>query len=195
MIICYVRGEQLDKLCFSASDLIRYWKNENLSIHATFMYLLCLSRIKTLELECELYRMKCIWKSNGLHWNDTKLHLFVFRKRFFICAYLRWCLIRSGDIRLETFHVPRNRSNSTQYHINSINEYAIICNRPYVFIAISHVSSASYSVWSTARGPFNQHGFNLIPTWIRNHKARECEWWFITYPFPNINNDTVEVWE
>ena len=29
LYLCYVRGEQLDKLCFSASHLIRYWKMYN----------------------------------------------------------------------------------------------------------------------------------------------------------------------
>ena len=29
LYLCYVRGEQLDKLCFSSSHFIRYWKMQN----------------------------------------------------------------------------------------------------------------------------------------------------------------------
>ena len=37
---CRVSGEHLDKLCFSASHLIRYWKNVKLYVHAMLMYLI-----------------------------------------------------------------------------------------------------------------------------------------------------------
>ena len=34
----------------------------------------------------------------------------------------------------------------------------------------------------------------LIPGWISNHRTRKM-WNEITYPFPNVNGGTVEVWE
>ena len=41
--------------------------------------------------------------------------------------------------------------------------------------------------------PFYQHGLTLIPTWISNHIPSKV-WDGITYPFPNFNGATVEVW-
>ena len=43
-------------------------------------------------------------------------------------------------------------------------------------------------------GPFYCHALTLIPAWISNHMARKV-WDEITYPFPNFNSCTVEVWE
>ena len=42
--------------------------------------------------------------------------------------------------------------------------------------------------------PFYLHGLTLIPTWISNHIPSKV-WDEITYPFPNFNDSTVEVWE
>ena len=44
--------------------------------------------------------------------------------------------------------------------------------------------------WDT----FYWHGLTLIPAWISNHKHIKA-WDEITYPFPNFNGCTVEVWE
>ena len=44
------------------------------------------------------------------------------------------------------------------------------------------------------RGPFYWHGLTLIPTWINNHRHNKM-WDESTYPFPNLNGYTVEVWE
>ena len=42
--------------------------------------------------------------------------------------------------------------------------------------------------------PFYQHGLTLIPAWISNYV--HCKMWDeITYPSPNFNGCTVEVWE
>ena len=43
-------------------------------------------------------------------------------------------------------------------------------------------------------GPFYWHGLTLIPAWISNHMPSKV-WGEITYPFPNFNGCTVEVWE
>ena len=46
----YVRGEQLDKLCFSASHLTRYWKMYNY-VHMQCFSILCIFwEIKHLNL-------------------------------------------------------------------------------------------------------------------------------------------------
>ena len=41
---------------------------------------------------------------------------------------------------------------------------------------------------------FYYHGLTLIPAWISNHMSSKV-WDEITYPFPNFNGCTVEVWE
>ena len=51
LYLCYVRGEQLDKLCFSASHLIRYWKMYNY-MHMQCLCILCIFwEIKHLNLK------------------------------------------------------------------------------------------------------------------------------------------------
>ena len=47
---------------------------------------------------------------------------------------------------------------------------------------------------SFSLGPFYWHGLNLIQTWIINHMSGKVldE---ITYPFPNFDGETIEVWE
>ena len=43
-------------------------------------------------------------------------------------------------------------------------------------------------------GPFYQLGLTLIPAWICNYIHYKM-WDENTYPFPNFNGTTVEVWE
>ena len=43
------------------------------------------------------------------------------------------------------------------------------------------------------RGPFYYYGLTLIPAWISNHMHNKV-WDEITYPFPNFNGGTIEVW-
>ena len=47
-----------------------------------------------------------------------------------------------------------------------------------------------------ARGPFYKHELTLTPVWIStsNHLLSNM-WDKITYPFPNFNGCTVEIWE
>ena len=44
------------------------------------------------------------------------------------------------------------------------------------------------------RGPFYWHGLILTQTWISNY-LHHGVWDEITYPFPNFNGATDEVWE
>ena len=44
-------------------------------------------------------------------------------------------------------------------------------------------------------GPFYWHGLTLISTWINNYIPHYKVWDEITYPLPNFNGCTVEVWE
>ena len=44
------------------------------------------------------------------------------------------------------------------------------------------------------RGPVYIHGLTLILAWISNHLPSKV-WDEITYPIPNFNGYTVEVWE
>ena len=48
--------------------------------------------------------------------------------------------------------------------------------------------------WEETRGPFSSQGLTLIHTWISNH-THDKVWVEITYPFPNFNGVTVEVWK
>ena len=58
LYLCYVRGEQLDKLCFSASHLIRYWKMYNY-VHMQCLCILCIFwEIKHLNLNLNLPEQK-----------------------------------------------------------------------------------------------------------------------------------------
>ena len=43
------------------------------------------------------------------------------------------------------------------------------------------------------RGPFYWSELTLIPAWISKHTLRKV-WDEITYPFPNFNGCTIEVW-
>ena len=77
LYLCYVRGEQLDKLCFSASHLIRYWKMYNY-MHMKCLCILCIFwEIKHLNLTwtwtlplappqyrtANFYILRCLWKT------------------------------------------------------------------------------------------------------------------------------------
>ena len=44
------------------------------------------------------------------------------------------------------------------------------------------------------RGPFYSHGLTSTLAWIRNYIYYNV-WYEITYPFPNFNGCTVEIWE
>ena len=48
--------------------------------------------------------------------------------------------------------------------------------------------------WPNTWGPFHLYGLTLIPSWIGNY-IHYIVWSEITYPFPNCNGGTVEVWE
>ena len=52
------------------------------------------------------------------------------------------------------------------------------------------LSDDSFATW----GPLCQHGLSLMPALIGNYIHYKV-WDEITYPFPNINGTTVEVWE
>ena len=61
--------------------------------------------------------------------------------------------------------------------------------------------SFSFTIWlrytcvtTDTRVPFYQHGLTLITIWISNHMPSK-RWDEFTYPFPNFNGCTVEVWE
>ena len=70
-------------------------------------------------------------------------------------------------------------------------------HRQHFDIYIQLIDLSTYRValvWILFWGPLYQHGFNSIPAWTSNHMPSEV-WVEITYPFPNTNGATVEVWE
>ena len=66
-------------------------------------------------------------------------------------------------------------------------------NRSSVYVCID-TSGFKNLPERTSRGPFYKHGLNLIPAWISNCTHNKV-WDKTTYPFPNFNGCTVEVWE
>ena len=99
--------------------------------------------------------------------------------------------------------------NNTMYTqpINMINSsisvyretsYAHFCALV-IFLLYCHCTEywigSSSSAWH--HGPlllFYLHGLTLTPAWINDYIHYKV-WDGITYPFPNINGSTVEVWE
>ena len=56
-------------------------------------------------------------------------------------------------------------------------------------------AGAKYILWLVnSRGPFYYNFLTLITAWICHHMSNKV-WDEITYPFPNFNNWTIEVWE
>ena len=45
-----------------------------------------------------------------------------------------------------------------------------------------------------ASGPFTNMVITNIPAWMSNHMSSKG-WYEITYPYPNFNGCTVEVWD
>ena len=56
------------------------------------------------------------------------------------------------------------------------------------------MSCRDWTTWPDTSGTFYQHGLTVISAWISNHIHYNV-WDEITYPFPNFNGCTVEVWE
>ena len=58
---------------------------------------------------------------------------------------------------------------------------------------VPYLLSQTIVTWRSGT-PFYQHGLTSIPAWKSNHMPSEV-WDGITYPFPNFNSATIEVWE
>ena len=95
-------------------------------------------------------------------------------------------------------HIPRTKQ-SQQYLAHNLWDILYIscvfcCERLLIFPSIS------MSLWEKVSEvtPLNNGPFNivqtLIPAWISNHiHYKTCD--EITYPFPNFNGCTIEVWK
>ena len=55
-------------------------------------------------------------------------------------------------------------------------------------------SSLINMIFVNTRCPFYLHGLTLTPAWISYHIHHKM-WNEITYPFPNFNGATIELWE
>ena len=83
LYLCYVRGEQLDKLCFSASHLIRYWKMYNY-MHMQCLCILCIFwEIKHLNLNL---------KFQQFHW--AEYHSL---KEIIVMSVPKWFWLKKSD--------------------------------------------------------------------------------------------------
>ena len=71
---------------------------------------------------------------------------------------------------------------------------AIQENEYKLFVAQLHYIASRNLVTIPSAAPFYLQSLILIPSWVRNYihyKVRDA----ITYPFPNLNCETVEIWE
>ena len=78
-----------------------------------------------------------------------------------------------------------------EYDLNEIHEFNRVLqyDEPETKIKQSNTLNISYEMYCT-----EPHRSILIPTWISNY-IHYYVWDEITYPFPNFNGCTVEVWE
>ena len=93
LYLCYVRGEQLDKPCFSDSHLIRYWKMYNY-VHMQCLCILCIFwETKHLNLNLNL-------KSTFICYKLSKLpcfHCIIYRwtcnikHQLSVIVIFQWC--------------------------------------------------------------------------------------------------------
>ena len=72
----------------------------------------------------------------------------------------------------------------------------ILANKMYSYVSVCWITKVPFlHCWhSNIRGPFYKHGLTLIPAGISNHISSKL-WDEITYPSPNFNYATVEIWE
>ena len=56
-----------------------------------------------------------------------------------------------------------------------------------------HVGPMNFAIWKP-KDPFYLHGLTVISAWISGHIHNKV-WDEITYPSPNVNSCTIEVWE
>ena len=91
------------------------------------------------------------------------------------------------------------------YEIQTDQKEHIWClNLPCITIQIYPVQTILHTRWGISNflsygcynpwAPFTKQGLTLIPACISNHMASKV-WDEITYPFPNLNGWSVEVWE
>ena len=83
----------------------------------------------------------------------------------------------------------RNRDFKEVFVIVLIHESVIIKS-----VRISALQSSSHIQRIDPWPPFHLHGITLLPAWIGMYIHYKV-WVEITYPFPNSNGATVEVWE
>ena len=86
--------------------------------------------------------------------------------------------------------------NAQDTCINHQNEMEHYMQKIRAISPQTHLSGANdeYLDRINIRGPFFYIGLISIPAWISNHISSKV-WYEITYPFPNFNGCTVEVWK
>ena len=105
-----------------------------------------------------------------------------------------WCGIRGFQ-----YHLYKKRYNLSSLLINVDQSFDQVDTK-FVrwevssFGGLDSVVQLMTCIHHCGQRPFYEHGLTLIPGWISNYI-----FWIvldeITYPFPNINGATVEVWE
>ena len=72
----------------------------------------------------------------------------------------------------------------------SLVKCGLFCSGPNLLMTLSEINFFTHDCWV----PFYYHGLTFISAWISNYIHYNV-WDKITYPFPNFNCATIEVWE
>ena len=113
------------------------------------------------------------------------MHMFLFCFVLFCFVVVMLSIISSG-------HVSYMYTVYLYIYKKSIYIYI---KRVYLRIYVHSFALLYFVVISlVCRGPFYWCGLTWIPAWISNYIHYKV-WDEITYPFPNFNSCTVEVWE
>ena len=114
--------------------------------------------------------------------DTNKRHIIIWANGWFDYTPPAICVIRP-----QWHKVKYHNGNSILLSMIS----SITCHPQYGFVQINDTKIRASIMGTT--GPFYLHGLILIPTLISNYTHYKV-WDEFTYPFPNFNGSTVEVW-
>ena len=154
------------------SQMVSYslWQSviiyKNISMYFEQQY-----KIKGFKFYTSCTSWKLIWQTLGgmskMTYPHWLKHLSDFKQSSRITAIGHIALVAiNGTITLEPYHMSWQGWAGTIIHLMTM----------------------------TTRVPFYEHKSTFIPAWISNYIHHKV-WDEITYPFPNFNGATVEVWE
>ena len=87
------------------------------------------------------------------------------------------------------------KTSSWQLFVRDLGDHLLLVNEICdIRYGLNPTLLSTHVEWIISSGPFYWHGWTLTPAWIKYyiHYQMLDE---ITYPFPNFNGATIEVWE